>query len=167
MFWAFSQRYRCWEISQKTKYILKSIKIWNDLYQDRRFWSFSPDLAKGHESQPETPVKKQSHVLHVFWDVFPLTLVGVVLWFELLLFGLQLQKLHLHLQILLLRFQRILKFNEFLKGGDGNNTFINCTEDDYIACWFNMERNTRLRLRLLCFWLIDSMFCNNRIVESQ
>lgn len=49
-----------------------------------------------------------------------LTLIGVVLRLQLQLFPLQLQKLHLYLQVLLLRFQRIFKLNEFLKGAKGD-----------------------------------------------
>lgn len=46
--------------------------------------------------------------------VISLTLVYIVLCLELLLFPLQLQKLHLYLQVLLLRFQGVFELNEFL-----------------------------------------------------
>lgn len=45
---------------------------------------------------------------------WPLTLVRVVLHLELQLFPLQLQEVHLDLQVLLLCLQRILKLDEFL-----------------------------------------------------
>lgn len=68
--------------------------------------------------RPELPRSGQPDVLRVQFitvcEVGALTLVRIVLGLQLQLFPLQLQKLHLYLQVLLLSFQGILKFNEFL-----------------------------------------------------